>query len=459
MERPLALIVDADAASRETIRRVLETHEVAVRDATTSEEAAEALRSLPIHLLVVDVQTPGINVEQLLVRARRMQPAPQVIPLAAGREGARARALEVAGAFDVLDRPLDERRLHATVRAALQCQALLDETRALRIELQRREGYDGLVGRSREMERLRERVGRLAGTDAPVWFCGESGTGKEHAAREIHGLSGRAARRFEVLPCGGAEGVRAGARLGLPATDGALLAALRGGTLYLEELPALPRETQLMLLAALDRPLDVRFLASSTGDPRDLVERGSLIEPLAARLAAETVTLPALRERPEDVPLLARHFVRTICAINRLPPIQLHGDALRLLEAHRWPDNVRGLRNALEQAVIVCPDGTIRARDLPRELRPADVGAPSERRQSAERAFRDAKREVVEAFEREYLDGLMGVHAGNVTAAAQQAGMLRSALQRLLRKYGLKSADFRPAQDIGRVADLERPGR
>jgi len=176
-------------------------------------------------------------------------------------------------------------------------------------------------------------------------------------------------------------------------------------------------------------------------------------------LARETLSLSPLRERTEDIPLLAQHFLRAICTINRLPLMRLEADALALLERHRWPENVQGLRNALEQAAILAADGKVRARDLPDEVRDATPFHPATSGgASAIRRFRDAKREVVEGFERCYLRELMERHGGNVTAASQQAGMLRSALQRLLRKYTLKSAEFRhkrTAADAGQSPRLD----
>jgi DNA-binding NtrC family response regulator len=160
-------------------------------------------------------------------------------------------------------------------------------------------------------------------------------------------------------------------------------------------------------------------------------------------------------ERVRDVGLLARHFVATICEINKLPEVRLSTEALELLERYRWPTNMQGLRDAMEQAVILASDGAIQPGDLPEWIRGSEHGSPTSTPESANepRSFREAKREVVERFERSYLAELMGHHRGNVTAASHRAGMLRSALQRLLRKYGLKSADFRTSSRARPTAD------
>ena len=150
--------------------------------------------------------------------------------------------------------------------------------------------------------------------------------------------------------------------------------------------------------------------------------------------------VPALREHREDVPLLVRSFVEGLRRINGLPPIALEAATIEALERHAWPGNVKELRDAVETAVILASDGVVRVRDLPEAVRGAEGPAPGIR---ADRRFRAAKRAVVDAFERAYLTDLLGRHRGNVTGAAEHSGMLRSALQRLLRKHDLRSVDFR----------------
>jgi len=465
MQRPLALVIDRDPAARELIRTILAEHDVEVRGAASAAETTEAFRAHPLLLVIFNVDTPGLTTHALVEQASHLEPSPIVIAVTPQQEARRAHALIDSGAFDVISKPVDDTRLQLIVRNAMRHQEIRDQLGVLRDDLQRREGYDGLVGRSPQMERLRMQIARLAEGEAPVWFCGEDGTGKEHAAREMHRCSSRAAHRFETVLCAGLDHVALTSRLGLAANGtvavGGLLEALRGGTLYLEEPASLSPNEQALLLRILDaarrKPVDVRVLASSTVAPRTLAEDGRLLEQLHARLAGEVVTLPALRDHVEDVPLLARHFIRTVCAINQLPPIHLEADAAALLESRRWPENVHGLRNALEQAVILSADGKIRPRDLGDGHAERPAGLASSSGAAALRQFREAKREVVEGFERAYLRALMERHGGNVTAASQQAGMLRSALQRLLRKYDLKSADFRRSRQTTTTGDVTRP--
>jgi DNA-binding NtrC family response regulator len=184
-----------------------------------------------------------------------------------------------------------------------------------------------------------------------------------------------------------------------------------------------------------------RLMASTADEPSLAADEGLLSPSLFAAFQGALVRVPPLRERTRDIGPLARAFVEELRRLNGLPPIAIAGAALAALEAFAWPGNVRQLRSAIESALTLAQDGTLRVADLPEVvLGGAGTLEPGAR---ADRRFRDAKRNVVEAFERAYLEDLLQRHGGNVTGAAEQSGMLRSALQRLLRKHDLHSADFR----------------
>ena len=172
-------------------------------------------------------------------------------------------------------------------------------------------------------------------------------------------------------------------------------------------------------------------------------EEGRFREDLLRHVAGSTVRIEPLRARIEDVALLASYFVRRIAEVNELPDIRLMPDAVDVLVAYRWPGNVRELQNAIEHAAILALDGRVRPRDLPDRVRRASEDQIPREGPTGSSTFRDAKRKTVEAFERRYLEDLMKRNRGNVTAASEQAGMLRSALQRLLRKHRMPSSKFR----------------
>ncbi len=294
-----------------------------------------------------------------------------------------------------------------------------------------------MIGRSEGMGILRERVALLASQESWVLLVGELGTGRRLVATTLHALSGRRAGGFLEVDCatagGGADFRERVARL---------LGASREGVLFLRTVDRLSPEAQVDLVETLPGSSSTRVVSSSTRDLASLVEEARFDATLARVLSTEVVGVPALRDRAGDVLPIARHFIDAIRKMNALPPIHLAPAALALMERYRWPGNVGELRDAVERAVTLASQGVLQPEHLPDAVRrggaPGDVGPGR-----SPRRFRDAKRRVVDSFERSYLEEILAWHRGNVTAAAAQAGMLRSALQRLLRKHDLHSSDFR----------------
>lgn len=450
MGRAQALVVDRDPEARAVIREVLEERGFMALGAASVDEALAALKRGAVQLIFVDSEDPGVAATGLVEHAMQLSPQPVVVGILPDGQGDRAEPLLEAGVFDLLGGAIDAVAVRrVTLKAQREVKAR-EQLSRLRRDLQRREGYRGLVGHSPAIEGLRGQLQRLGALDAPVWFHGEEGAGKELAARTLHAYSPRAEGEFVVMDC--AAIARSGSEhrwlaRDHGATDDPLWKRARGGTLFLDEITELSSDGQQALLDLLEgasKP-STRVLVGSRRDPRRLLDRGQLAEPVHTRLAGNTLPVPPLRERAEDIPLLVRSFLSTIVEINHLPPVRVSPDAMALLERYAWPGNVQELRNAVEHAVILATEGEIRPSDLPDRLREvrADGATVGSRRQVASRPFREVKREVVESFERAYLYDLMERHSGNVTSAAVEAGMLRSALQRLLRKYGLKSVEFR----------------
>jgi len=453
MGRARALVVERDPKARTAILQALEKHGLVVVDLTADGDLIEALRRHPVDLVFLDLDGVEETGRQLLREAVELRPAPMVAGLLSGVTEDRVESLLQQGLFDVVGRPVDPKALAVVIRRAQRELALREQLARFRDALQRQEGYRGLVGHSATIESLRGQLVRLAAGELPVWFHGEEGSGKELAGRVLHDRSAHASGEFVVVDCAAVAGSRAEQRWLARAPDGQdepLWKQARGGSLFLDEIGELSAEGQQALLALIEH-LDaspatrVRLMAASKRDPRRLVDRGQLADGLYRRLAETTLSVPPLRERAEDIPLLVRSFLGTIVEINQLGALSVSPEAMRLLERYPWPGNVQELRNAVEHGAILATEGQIQAADLPDRVREAQAGGPAAvpRRQFASRRFRDVKREVVESFERAYLYDLMDQHGGNVTSAAGQAGMLRSALQRLLRKYGLKSVEFR----------------
>jgi DNA-binding NtrC family response regulator len=460
MERPLALVVVTAADIRAGAMSALTATGVESIEAATEAEGLEILRTRPVRVALVGA-TETLDPARFAERGVRLRPSLVVVAIAEDRH--REGDAEVLGerVFDVESRPPEPAHLRLAVRRALAQYDLLEERRALREQVQNRLGYQNLIGRSDAMERVRERIERLATTEMRVLFVGETGTGRKLAARMLHATSPRRDAPFLQFDCVARDpklleaevfGRERGSYPGGDRRAAGLLENASGGTVLLHEFSELPLEMQERLRRVVQSgttvrvggtepiPVDVRFVATSSGDLRRRVEDGRVLRDLYHALAAAVVELPPLRSREGDIATLAAHFAEEIRSINDLPAIVITPEALDALARHDWPGNVRELRSAIEQAVILATDGTIRPRDLPEAVR---LGGSDAGHASAKARFREAKRKVVESFEKGYLEGLLERHQGNVTAAAVHAGMLRSALQRLLRKYDLRSSDYR----------------
>ncbi len=426
-----ALVVDKDAEVREIIRRTLEERRFITLGAASSSEAAEHLRRPDLQLIFLDLDIPARALRSLMARATERLAAPLLIGMV-GRRGEAAPAGLHGSLYDVLHKPLEEAAVRFRADRAIEMLSLVAEKRRLRDELKRKLGLHGLVGHSPAIERLRDRIAELSDSDGSVWFTGEEGTGKKLAARILHAESSRTDRPFTVVDCVTARN--------LPAMDG-------DGTIYLDHPAMLPSSLQRVLLGELAsmacaRP---RVLAGSCAEPMAEVKLGRLLPELQAALSTSSMHLPPLRERAADIPILAQHFMTTIGELNRLPQLRISSEAMAVLDRYSWPGNVRELRDCIERAVILAVEGEIALHDLPERMRSESSGywTLEGAEQLSARKFRDAKRSVVDSFERAYLIDLLKSFSGNVTAASRHAGMLRSALQRLIRKHELRSADYR----------------
>lgn len=452
-----ALVADRDEAVRRLVCGILQRQGIDTRQAATGGEALQCLESDVIHFVLADVELAADGSLPLIDYLIGLSPQPVLVCLDASRKGDAAADWMRRGAFDLLAKPPEESAVQRLSHRLLRHRDLLVDLAREREAVRGREGHTGLVGCSPAVERARQLIGQLAPTRLPVWFHGPEGSGKEFAARMLHADSLIGSEPFVVVHCSELTAADWAERWAGPGAEG-LLARSGVGTLYLDDVAALPPAVQETLAAgdgsaSTTGLADYRICAGSRSDPRRAVAEGRVHDGLQRRLGLATVELPALRQRREDIPLLARHFATRIAEMNQLPPIRITREALEALSDYGWPGNVRELRHAIEHAVILARDGQVRAGDLPERIREAPPTRRGTGRGWQSRQFREAKREVVEQFERDYLSALLERHGGNVTVAAQHAGMLRSALQRLLRKYDLRSSDYRRARRAAPAAD------
>jgi DNA-binding NtrC family response regulator len=367
------------------------------------------------------------------------------------------------GAYDYLEKPFDPDAAALVVARAAERKRLRDEAALLRRELEGTYSFHNLIGKSARMQDVYRLLEQAAGNDITVLVLGETGTGKELAARAVHYASARKERRFVAVNCGALPGELVeselfgharGAFTGAAAAKPGLFEEAEGGTLFLDEVGEIPLATQVKLNRALQEKeirrvgdnaavrVDVRIIAATHRDLKAEVAAGRFREDFYYRLHVFPVRLPSLRERLEDVPLLAGHFLEKHSRSLRREVTGLEPDALRALTTYRWPGNVRELENAIERAVAVARGATIAADDLPPDVVSAPPSAaPGELLTAL--PYRDAVELARDRVSREYLVALLREFQGNVTQAAARAQMERESLHRLLKKYGIRSDDFK----------------
>jgi len=364
------------------------------------------------------------------------------------------------GAFDFVAKPWQNERLTATVRAAVQhrrsrieAAELKRQNRELAAEINR--PSDLILGEAPAMRRLFELVAKAAPTDANVLILGENGTGKELVARELHRRSARAEGVFMSVDLGAVAeslieselfGHRKGAFTGASEHRIGRFQAASGGTLFLDELGNLPRHLQGKLLTALERrevvpvganapvPVDVRVISATNAPRAELADEGTFRQDLLYRLNTVELTLPPLRERRDDIPLLADHFMRVYARKYNRAVRRIDDDALAAIIAYPWPGNVRALRHALERAVIMSDGQTLRLGDFP--LPPAEAPRPTPTPTTPPPAAETSGATLAE-LEKQAIAQALARHAGNVTYAAQELGITRASLYRRMEKHGL----------------------
>jgi two-component system NtrC family response regulator len=388
----------------------------------------------------------------LLHRLRAVTPEAAVIVMTAYGTIETAVGAIKAGATDYLTKPLNLDELLHRIERVRERQRLLGENRELREALRERHRVEGIVGDSGRMQEVLSLVRRVAGSDATVLIRGESGTGKELIARAIHHASPRAAGPFVAVNCAALPeglleselfGHERGAFTGAAATRKGRFELADGGSLFLDEIGDLPLHLQVKLLRVLQerefervgssRPIgvDVRVIAATHRDLEALVRQGRFRDDLYYRINVVTVTLPPLRERREDLPLLIDHFVKTFAAKNGKTVVGLTREARESLLRYDYPGNVRELENLIERAVVLTRDEVIGLTDLPLTVH----DAPPEPGRGPGLVA------AVEALERDMIRGALGLADGVQTRAAESLGISERVLRYKLKKYGLAGGE------------------
>jgi two-component system response regulator AtoC len=453
------LVVDDDPAMRHMLSVILTDHGREARAVASAQDALRELEARDVDLVLTDVRMPGMDGLALLRELQRLHPDLTVIVMSAyGSQDAAIDAMK-AGAYDYVSKPFKRDEVMLVLRKAEERERLARENRRLRTELSDAYRPEALVGQSEAMQEVLRQLRKLAPQKVSVLLQGESGTGKELVARALHELSPRASLPFVAVNCGAIPAdlieselfghVRGAFTDAVRAKKGLVVEA-DGGTLFLDEVGELPLALQPKLLRFLQeqevrpvgdvraRTVDVRVVAATSRDlGRDAVE-GRFREDLLYRLDVVRLRLPALRERAEDIPALAAHFLARYGRLRPdLPGLALGDDAREALLAHRWPGNVRELEHALERAVVLADGPLIHEQDLPDAVRtpahppPAAAAEGTPDDLSVKRATR--------ALEERLIRAALERTGGNRTRAAELLELSYRALLYKIRDYGIGS--------------------
>jgi len=427
--------------------------------------ATQRLAAEDFDVALLDIKMPQLSGLELLNAVKHRRPEIEVIMMTGHATVETALAAVKAGAYDYLTKPFDDIEIVGrSVGKAAERKALFDRNRQLELQLREREGAapEGLVGSSAPMREVVRMIEAVAYSSTTVLVTGESGTGKELVARALHARSPRKSHPFVALNCGALTetlleselfGHVKGAFTGAQRDQKGLFDAADGGTIFLDEIGDIPMATQVRLLRVLQEgeikrvgsadsvKVDVRVVAATHRDLPKLVKTGKFREDLFYRLNVINIPLPPLRERVEDVPLLAHHFLRRYADRLAKKVRTLSPEAVELLCGYRWPGNVRELENAVERAVVLCRTDALTPTDLPPAVsgrtaplvREAPVGGDEAAWLSL--SYAAAKEQALRRFEKSYVDALMRACDNNISAAARKAGMDRSNFKRVLRKY------------------------
>src|SRR2546426_5056661 len=453
--RPVVLVVDDDHGVRESFRLILEDR-YEVLEAADGRQALERLRASPVDLVLLDIRLPEMDGIEVLERMKAVDDGVEVILVTAVKTVRIAVDAMKLGAFDYLTKPFDEDELLSLIRRALEKRSLEREVAFLRSELARQHDFDELVGQHPEMQKLYRLISQVARTTTTVVITGESGTGKELIARAIHRQGPRRDKPFvAVNPAALSDslveselfGHEKGAFTGAYQRKLGRFELAQGGTLFLDEIASLKPEMQAKLLRVLQERelervggtrtirLDVRIVAASNVDLRQAVDREVFRADLYYRFNVVPVTVPPLRERRSDVPLLVDHFIQRYTAELGKRIAGMTPEALSALQEYPWPGNVRELQNVIERAVALVESGPIGLNDLP-----TDVLLPDHRLR-VKQAENLPLRTATDEFERQIVLRVLERVQWNRSEASRILGIHRNSLKMKLKRWGVDVSD------------------
>ncbi len=450
--KPKIFVVDDEESILESLRGILQDEGYLVHTATSGEQALEEILKDPPDLVLLDVWLPGMDGLAVLGEIKKaFSGLPVIIISGHGNVESAVRATKM-GAFDYVEKPLSLERIVVSVQNALEFSRLQEENRLWQQKANRRAQ---LTGKSPAVESLRSEICRAAPTNATVLISGENGTGKEVVARLLHQLSRRSRRPMVEVNCAAIPeelieselfGHEKGAFTGAHERRRGKFDSANGGTLFLDEIGDMSLRTQAKILRIIQEQnfervggaraiqVDVRIIAATNKDLQKEIEAGRFRQDLYYRLNVIPIHLPPLRERLQDIPLLAEDFLNRVADESTMGRKEIDPELHAVLQSYHWPGNIRELRNFIERLVIMTPGQVIRPRDLPVDFQRNLQTAPSSNNAYQISSLKEART----VFEREYLLGKLEECSWNISLTAQRIGIERSHLHRKMKTLGIK---------------------
>jgi DNA-binding NtrC family response regulator len=462
------LIVDDEQDMLVLLKRIVT--EKTPHEVTTTNDplrVGDLLKKNSYQVVLTDLKMPRCDGIQVLETVKHHDASIAVILMTA--YGTIESAIDATrkGAFDYISKPFRKERILHVVEQALKWQSLQRENTYLREQLEGKSPYPAFIGSSPAMQRLHSQIDQVAKTTATILITGESGTGKELVARALHLHSLRKEKTFTPVDCSTIPeslieselfGHLRGSFTGALKDKKGLVEETNHGTLFLDEIGDLSLVMQVKLLRLLQegeykvvgdsriRKADVRFIAATNQNLPEKIRRGEFREDLFYRLNVINIQLPPLRERKDDIPLLAQHFLQKYSVLNGKKLIGLAREAMNFLLRQEWPGNIRELENVIERAVILTSGETIVERDLsmPGQLSVIPASSPlAPAEEIFSLPFKEAKDKLLEEFQSQYIAKALSRHAGNVSHAAREVGLKRQYLHRLMRETHVDAKSYK----------------
>ncbi len=452
------LLIDDESHNRDALSLLLGNAGYRLETAASGEEALQILEKQPFEVVITDLFLPGVSGIDILKSVKEHSPYTNVILITGNASAESAVEAMKEGAFDYITKPFNFEKLKIQVAKAVEKSRLVAENLYLRQQLRGKYKFDQMIGNSLAMQQVFARMERVVNTDSTILILGESGTGKELVAKAIHFNGSRKDKPFVAINCGAipAElleselfGHVRGAFTGAVADKPGKFEIANYGTIFLDEIGTMPMHLQMKLLRVLQEQelervgasrkikLNVRVISATNADIEEEVQRGQFREDLYYRLNVIPIVLPPLRERREDIPLLARHFLQKSCRELNRPLMSLSPDAMQALENYAWPGNVREMENVIERSVTLTDGDSIQRQDLPPNVAgalPAD-GDPAPPRVGEEGVDMPA---VIARIEGGMISEAMDLAGGVKARAAVLLGINRTTLVEKIKRLGLE---------------------